>query len=518
MRFFPVFFLCFLAFPVPLLTQSGDVLYRIDGAHAYAGQGGALASCGDLNGDGISDLLIGGDQYVTYGATSARVISGADGSELFSWTGLTNAEAVAGAGDVNADGIPDVIVGSIWANSGGGQAKVFSGADGTLLHTFNGTGADYLGNAVSGAGDVNADGHADLLVGAWGESSFLGYSGTAYVYSGLDGTVLRKYIGLINHGYFGGSVANMGDVDGDSVPDQLIGELGNDSLGYNTGAVYLYSGATGQLIHSWVGPHGNSRFGNRIASVGDIDGDGLSDCVIAAPFQIPTGTAHVLSSGTGMTLFSLKGYEPDEVFAKSVSGAGDVNADGIPDILVGSDRWYVAGGYTGMARIFSGATGEELQRFSPTTPDGRCGLAVTGVGDWNADGLGDWAVGAPAEGISGYKSGSTYIISGKLQGVLLSTENFGPGDFAVFRVKGGTPLGLAFLAYSFQGGGPSQTPFGEVALTQPFHTLPALDLNLNGDAELVQYLPHSIAGTTIWTQALDFTTGNLSNPNPLRVY
>lgn len=502
----------------PLHPQSGTVLHRFDGSTTNRGCGGALASCGDINADGVPDLLVGGDQYITYGPTEAYVLSGADGSVLFSWGGFTNAEAVAGAGDVDADGTPDLLIGSLWTNSKAGQAKVFSGATGALLYTLDGAyGDNYFGNAVSGAGDVDHDGYDDLLIGAWGESAVRSYSGTAYLYSGQTGAIIRRYEGQIDHGYFGHAVAGMGDVDGDGVPDQLIGELGNDTLGYDTGAAYLFSGATGALIHSWIGPHGNSRFGEHLAALGDIDQDGVDDCVIAAMFHSPTGRAYVISGATGATIHELAGYDPEEVFADAVGPAGDIDADGVPDILVGSDRWYTSGGYTGMARVFSGVDGREIQRFSPVSPDGRCGLAVSGVGDWNGDGLGDYAVGAPAESFQGTSSGSVYIVSGQLQGILFTVEQPIAGATATFRIAGGTPNGVALVGYSLAGGGPTATPYGDVAMSSPIVTQPTLTLDAVGQTTLLATLPPGLAGRSIWTQAVDLASGSLSNPNPVLV-
>ncbi|MGB0953580.1 MAG: integrin alpha [Planctomycetota bacterium] len=502
---------------VPLSAQAGAELRRHDGG-LFDGHGGTMASLGDINGDTVPDYVIGGDQYLTFSGSTVRVYSGATGGILHSWGPFTNGEAVANAGDVDADGINDIIIGSIWTNSKAGQAKVYSGATGGLLLTFNGASPDdYLGNSVDGAGDVNGDGHDDLLIGAWGESAVLGFSGTAYLYSGLDGSLIRKYEGLIDHGYFGHSVAGLGDVDGDGVPDQAIGELGNDTFGYNTGAAYVYSGATGALLQSWTGVADNSRFAEHMANLGDIDGDGRDDLVVSAMFQQPTGTAHVLSPGTGATLFALTGFDPTEVFSDAIGPGQDVDGDSVPDIMVGSDRYYMSGGYTGMGRVFSGATGEEIRRFSPSSPDGRAGLAVCGLGDLNGDGLGEWAVGAPSENLNGFDSGSVYILDGALLGLHYAVENWGPGQQAAFRVKGGTPLGVARLGYSLTGAGPTPTIYGDVAMTAPISLLATVSLDAQGNGEFLQTLPNGIAGLTVWSQALDLSSGTLSNPHPLLV-
>lgn len=506
-------------FTLSLFAQSGSSLYQVHGATSNQGVGGSIASLGDINGDTIPDFVVGGDQYITFGSAVATVYSGVDGSIIYQWSGFGNAEAVADAGDVNRDGTHDIMVGSIWTNSNAGQVKVFSGLDGSLLHTFDGVASDaYLGNAVDGAGDINADGYDDLLVGAWGESATLSFSGAAYIYSGFDGSVLRTFQGQIDHGYFGRGVAGVGDVTGDGVPDIMIGETGNDTLGSNTGAAYLYSGADGSLVHTWIGPHGNSRFGERIAALGDLDGDGFAECVIGAQFENPgTGAAHVISLGTSNTLYVLKGYEHSEVFARSVSGAPDTDGDGVDDILVGSDRFYTSGGYTGLARVFSGANGQEIQRFLPISPDGRVGLAVAGLGDINGDGFGDYAVGGPDESVNGSASGSVYVLSGVLRGVLLTVESWVPGTTGTFRIHNGTPFGNAILGYSLAGGGPTATPFGVVDMSFPIQTMATVTLDANGYGEYAPSLPNAILGLSVWCQGVDFGSGALTNPNPMFV-
>jgi len=501
----------------PLIAQSGDTLYQLNGTSSSEGIGGAIANLGDINGDTISDYVVGGDQYISFGGTFATVYSGADGSIIYQWPGFTNAEAVANAGDVNNDGTNDILVGSLWTNSSAGQAKVFSGADGTLLHTFDGAASSaYFGNAVDGAGDINSDGYDDLLIGAWGESATLGFSGAAYIYSGFDGSLLRTFQGQIEDGYFGRGIAGVGDVTGDGIPDQMIGEVGNTTFGSSTGAAYLYSGADGSLVNTWIGPHGNSRFGERIAPVGDLNGDGFGECVIAAMFEDPgTGAAHVISLATLSTLYVLKGYEHSEVFARSVSGAPDINGDGIDDIIVGSDRFYSAGGYTGLARVFSGANGQEIQRYLPASQNGRAGLAVAGLGDVNGDGLGDFVLGAPDEDFGGFSAGSVYVVSGDLQGVLLTVESWIPATTGIFRIHNGTPFGSAIIGYSLAGGGPTATAYGLVDMSLPIQTLATIPLDANGYGEHAQSLPNAILGLTVWSQGVDLGSGILTNPNPM---
>lgn len=503
-------------FAVSLFAQSGDVLQRLDGQQLNQALGGSMANIGDINSDGIDDFVVGGDQYISFGSSLATVYSGVNGSILYQWSGFNYAEAVANAGDVNNDGTNDIMIGSLWTNSSAGQVKVYSGATGTLLYTFDGAASsDYFGNAVDGAGDINGDDYDDMLIGAWGSSVSGIFAGEAYIYSGFDGSLLRTFSGPNSFGSFGRGIAGVGDVNGDLIPDQIIGEYSNDSLGSNTGAAYLYSGADGSLIHTWIGAHGNSRFGEYIAVVDDLDGDGVKECIIGAIFENPgTGAAHVLSLGTLTTLFVLKGYEY-EVFGRSVAGSPDIDGDGIPDLLVGSDRFFVSGGYTGLVRVFSGATGQEVQRFLPELPTGRVGLSVAGLGDVNGDGFGDYATGSPEEDLGFRNSGSVYIVSGDRQGVLLSVENWGPLATATFRIQGGTPFGNAIVGYSLAGPGPTTTAFGIVEMSLPIQTLATISLDANGIGEHLQPLPSGILGLTVWSQAVDLSSGQLTNPNPM---
>jgi len=127
---------------------------------------------------------------------------------------------VSGAGDVNGDGFADLIVGS----SIGNMAQVFSGVDGSVLYTFDGdSNFDWLGFAVSDAGDVNDDGVADLIIGVVLDDNNGTDSGSARVLSGSDGSVLYSFDGDSPSDFFGHSVSGLGDINGDGVDDFIVG-------------------------------------------------------------------------------------------------------------------------------------------------------------------------------------------------------------------------------------------------------------------------------------------------------
>ena len=157
-----------------------------------------------------------------------------DGSTLFTFNGDSEGDrfgsSVSGAGDVNGDGTPDLIVGALADNSieeNNGSARVLSGLDGSTLFTFKGdSGFDYFGGSVSGAGDVNGDGRADLIVGASGDDNKGDDSGSARVLSGLDGSTLFTFNGDSAGDRFGSSVSGAGDLNGDGIGDFVVGGYG----------------------------------------------------------------------------------------------------------------------------------------------------------------------------------------------------------------------------------------------------------------------------------------------------
>ena len=191
------------------MTHGQTVLWQFNGLASADWFGNSVAGAGDVNRDGYDDFVIGANRASPggrMGAGQATVFSGKDGSVLYTFNGLASGDffgtSVAGAGDVNRDGFPDIVVGAHLASPGGrmgaGQATVFSGKDGSVLHTFNGLVAnDFFGWSVAGAGDVNRDGGPDVIVGArMASPGGRSWAGRATVFSGKDGSVLHTLNGL----------------------------------------------------------------------------------------------------------------------------------------------------------------------------------------------------------------------------------------------------------------------------------------------------------------------------------
>lgn len=265
---------------VPLgaqITGAFERLHRIEGLSPIS-MGWSVAGAGDVNRDGFDDVIVGA-------RGASRVYSGADGSMLWE---LTGGDSVAGVGDVNKDGFDDVMTGNGPFNlDRRTSAFVYSGLDGTVLWEFRGRDNTDHSQSVSGAGDVNGDGFQDMIIGTRtrrvvGEER-IDYAGAAYVYSGQDGTLLWEFLGQAQADQLGYSVAGAGDIDQDGFDDVLVGIPYDDPGGLNeAGSAIVYSGKDGTVLRSFNGDF-NDTLGFSVAGAGDVNKDGVPDVIVGAP-------------------------------------------------------------------------------------------------------------------------------------------------------------------------------------------------------------------------------------------
>ena len=329
----------------------------------------------------------------TLNGTNGFVLNGVDTDDF-------SGVSVSGAGDVNGDGFDDVIVGASFAdpngNPGAGESYVFFGQNGGGsasfdLNTLNGTNGfvlngvaagDGSGASVSGAGDVNGDGIDDLIIGASrADPNGNGAAGASYVVFGanggfsaaldlsvLDGTNGFAINGVDAADFSGGSVASAGDINGDGFDDVIIGARSADPNGNsNAGESYVVFGAIGGFsavldLFALNGTNGfkingidsNDVSGSAVSGAGDVNGDGIDDLIVGANFADPNGNTGAgesyvvfgqtggfsssfdLSTLDGTNGFVINGIDVFDFSGGGISAAGDVNGDGIDDLIIGA--------------------------------------------------------------------------------------------------------------------------------------------------------------------------------------
>ena len=265
--------------------HSKTLMYSLLGASAGERFGFSVARLGDVNGDGHGDFAVGSPGY---SGNNGRVSihSGTNGAVIRYIEALSGGErmgfAVAGVGDVTGDGSPDVLVGapkgSNAANVQTGRAYVFNGSDGAQYHTRYGEsdGAGF-GRSVARMGDVDGDGRNDYGIGAYLSSENGHQAGKAYVFSGT-GPVLFAQAGAAHHHRFGLALSGIGDVNSDGRADFAVGA----HKAGGSGRVYLFAGGSNAVLAVYKGDYQGDKFGHCVSSLGDINGDSRPDFLVGA--------------------------------------------------------------------------------------------------------------------------------------------------------------------------------------------------------------------------------------------
>jgi hypothetical protein len=419
---------------------SSRTLFAPTGAVAGDLFGRSVAPAGDVNGDGFDDVIVGAYSNDAAGVNAGRayVYFGGPAADAVADLTLTGAAAgdnfgisVASAGDFNRDGFADVIVGAYLNDAAGadaGRAYVYFGglaADATADLILTGAAAaDNFGVSVATAGDVNADGFDDVIVGADGNDTGGADAGRAYVfYGGLapDAFADLTLTGVAAGDRFGHSVASAGDVNGNGAADLIVGAYSSDTGGFDAGSAYVfYGGNASSFIPSitLTGAAASDFFGRSVASAGDVNGDGFGDVIVGAPENDAGGTnagrAYVYFGGPAddpTADLILTAVTPDDDFGFSVARAGDVNADGYGDVIVGD---YSNGGLTGRAFVYFGGPAANSTADLILTGVGGgdyYGFSVASAGDVDGDGYSDVVVGAIFNDAGGSDAGRAYVTS-----------------------------------------------------------------------------------------------------------
>jgi hypothetical protein len=504
------------------------------GTQSFERFGLSLSALGDVDGNGTPDLVVGAPGGVVGGLPKGRatVMPGNLGVPLFTFAGDAAGDffgqAVAKAGDVNDDGTTDVIVGAprgdlpLPATPDVGYARVLSGADGSVLHTFYGSvSLDVLGSSVAGVGDLDGDDHDDVAAGAPNSDQVFTDGGLVRVYSGASGAVLLTLTGVAANDHFGAAVAGVGDVNGDGVPDIAVGAPGNDGAGNNAGRVTVHSGVNGSVLRTWNGQAPLSQFGSAVAAAGDADADGVGDVIVGAPgtVVIPVGSvggrAHVFSGATGALLFKVEPTNEYDAQGAAVASAGDMDGDGHDDVVIGAPvkpNFSPEAG-AGLVRIHSGRTGELMGLVVGVEGAEHFGFSVAGIGDGDGDGFLEVAAGAPENDDAATDAGelrtSDLIVPWTVLGHALAGSAGEPqleghgllaaGTYFELKLTSGKPggsgtlvMGLSEVNAAFKGG---------VLVPAPDILVPGLPINGAGLALLPATWPSGVpAGLQLWFQ------------------
>jgi hypothetical protein len=259
-----------------------------------------------------------------------------------------------GAGDVNGDGVPDIVTGP-GPGAAGGHVKVFSGVDFSMLYDVDAY-PGYAGGVFVGSGDVNNDGRRDIITG-----TDAGAAPNVKVFSG-DGLGLLANFFAYSPAFTGGVRVAAGDANGDGRADIITGAGGGSG-----GHVKVFDGLTNAEVRSFL-PYGVGYTGGSFVAGGDVNGDGLADLVVGTDSSTPH--VKVFSGADNSELYSFFAYDPSFTGGVRVA-AGDLNGDGKADIITGAGP-----GGTAQVKVFSGADLSLIGSFLAEGPGFTGGIFV----------------------------------------------------------------------------------------------------------------------------------------------
>lgn len=325
-------------------------------------------------------------------------------------------------GDLDADGVADFVIGAPGFPAGNFDGKVYaySGATGALLHAVTGGGFEGLGFSVAALGDVDGDGVADYATGGPFAGAD-GLSGRVLIISGATGAIVHELLGdpFTLLGY---DLHELGDVDADGVPDLAVGLLIESGAFSVSGSVAAVSGATGARIWTTAGFADNARMGSAVGGLPDATGDGVPDFIAGARNDGPgaEGRAYLLSGSDGSVVHELAPLPNAVDFGWFFTHpAGDVNADGSPDIYVGDFNDTALGPASGRAYVYSASDGVLLQVYDAYLAGEGFGIGRA-AGDVDGDGHGDLFLAGYTNGLAAPNAGRGYLLSGRDQSLIRS--------------------------------------------------------------------------------------------------
>lgn len=402
-----------------------QILREWDGESAGDQFGWIARNIGDVDGDGVPDIVTSAPSRAAGGANSGRVYVYSTKSGKLLWTadgqpGDQLGTGVEGAGDTDHDGVPDVVAGA----PGGGYARVYSGRDGKellTLHPTSGT-TESFGRHTTGIGDLDGDGSSDLLIGAPGNPQAKDDTGWAYVYSGKSGKLLLRLAGEGAGDQFG---ATVGGISQGKSMFLIVGAPGAGASKHGRTYVYDALGTKPKFVIE-ADETGHALGGMFVSVPGDMDGDGVADIYASdwsnAARGPSTGRIYVHSGRDGRRLLTLTGETAGEGFGTSPANAGDVDGDGRADLIVGAWNYSGAVGSGGRAYLYSGKDGRLVKTFTCRIPGDTFGFDAVTMGDTDGDGTVDFLITSGWSGIHGFHSGRMFLLSSGVQRQVAATS------------------------------------------------------------------------------------------------
>jgi len=383
---------CSAAAHAQFVEPGVEVLAAFSAENAGDGFGFVAETIGDINDDGAPDYIIGAPGFPA-GASNGKVYvySGANGSLLHSIEGSRHGSlgfSVAGIGDVNDDDVPDYAVGEPFTSNGG--VLIVSGADHQVIRTVTSVAGALFGYDINSAGDVDHDGSGDIVVGA--PAAGATGEGAVSVVSGKTGAFLWTQPGTTFNASLGSGVSGMGDVNGDLVPDQVVGAFTAGDTA--TGLAFMMSGVDGSVIHTLEPLPTAGSFGWFFAhAAGDVDGDGVPDSYVGdfgdTALGPGSGRAYIHSGADGSRLQVYDAEFSGDGFGIG-RGAGDINGDGRPDMFLAAYTNGQGASFGGKGYLYSGRDQGLIRSLTGTTVNGQLGFDAVPVGDVNKDGFDDY--------------------------------------------------------------------------------------------------------------------------------
>jgi PKD repeat protein len=442
----------------------GSTSTQTNPAHIYTSQGTYFPSLTVVSTNGASSTSTSSSPVTVHNSNNGGGTSGGGGGDWDTenegdgdYDGGKLGAAITNIHDVNGDGICDFAVGSpgvadVASGIIYGAVMIHAGGTGTQIREIWGQNADSgFGSSVAGVVGINASGSKGLLIGAPLDASGVG---RAYLYNAETGALVHTLQPSDSTGIetFGASVKVGPDANGDGIADLLVGAPNSDTNGStDNGALFCFDTVTGSEIYQSDGPPSGilagagPGLGTTSVTIHDVDGDGTDDILVGIPWADPmtasgvvidAGIAQVKSGANGSTIWTLKDLnpQPSDFYGMAVRAYNDVDADGVPDFVIGvagANINTLAGGVlnnAGKIVVCSGATGSVITEVPGPNADGESGSNIT-VGDVNGDGVSDVAS-SMKEGGSGFAEGqyNRVAVFDVISGQVIQTMYGDPGD------------------------------------------------------------------------------------------